>query len=262
MQWVTLMLGIAAYLLGIGSPETYAREIVRRRAKRHGVPHKLPLAESGVTLKEMAQITFFTPLKMLVTEPLVIMISLYLALNFAVLFQWFITVPVALKGAFGFDIQQVGLGFISAIVGVLMAAITTMVLDRIMAPRAMKRDIETSGMNIEYRLYPAMIGCLFMPASLFWVGWTASPAFTWATPVIGTLFYVWGSALTLVSRFLSLSIYIQMELPLRVSGSMVDCVHLIPLRRLPCTWNSVRPHRRCVSACRMRRLATDSDSPE
>jgi MFS transporter, DHA1 family, multidrug resistance protein len=200
-QWITLMLGLAAYLLGIGVPETYAREIVRRRAKRHGVPHHLPLAESGFTIGQMAQITFFAPLKMLITEPLVVMISLYLALNFAVLFQWFITVPVALEGAFEFNIRQVGLAFIAAIVGVVLAAVTTGVLDRIMAPRAMKRDMETGVMNIEYRLYPAMIGCLFMPVSLFWVGWTASPSFTWATPVIGTLFYVWGSALTLVSRF-------------------------------------------------------------
>jgi MFS transporter, DHA1 family, multidrug resistance protein len=115
---------------------------------------------------------------MLVTELLVIMISLYLALNFAVLFQWFITVPVALKGAFGFDIQQIGLGFISAIVGVVMAAFTAGTLDRLMAPRAMKLGIEAFSMTIEYRLYPAMIGCLFMPASLFWMGWTV-PSLFW-----------------------------------------------------------------------------------
>lgn len=201
MQWITLMLGLAAFLFGIGMPETYAREIVRRRARRHGVQHKLLPAESGVMLRDMAQITFFTPLKMLVTEPLVILISLYLALNFAVLFQWFITVPIALPGAYGFDIQQVGLAFIAAIVGVILATATTTVLDHVMAPRAMKQDIETMNMtmNIEYRLYPAMIGCIFIPASLFWIGWTATPSFTRATPVIGTLFYVWGSALTLVS---------------------------------------------------------------
>jgi MFS transporter, DHA1 family, multidrug resistance protein len=98
-QWITLMLGLAAYLFGIGVSETYAREIVRRRVKRHGVQHRLPLAESGFTISQMVYITIFTPLKMLVTEPLVVMISLYLALNFAVLFQWFIIVLVALEGA-------------------------------------------------------------------------------------------------------------------------------------------------------------------
>jgi MFS transporter, DHA1 family, multidrug resistance protein len=194
------MIGLAVYLFGIGLPETYAREIVRARAKKHGLKHHLPLAESGITFSQMAQITFFTPLKMLVMEPLVILISLYLALNFAVLFQWFITVPVALSGVYNFTIQQDGLAFISAIMGVLLAAATTSVLDTFTAPKPGNQNMETMAINIEYRLFPAMIGCLFMPASLFWVGWTASPSFTWATPVVGTLFYVWGSALTLVSR--------------------------------------------------------------
>lgn len=261
------MLGIAAYLLGIGAPETYAREIVRRRARRHGAPHHLPAAESGVTLGEMAQITFLTPLKMLITEPLVVMISLYLSLNFAVLFQWFITVPVALEGAYGFDIQQVGLAFIAAIVGVVMAVITTGVLDRIMAPRAMKQDLGTMSMNIEYRLYPAMIGCIFMPASLFWVGWTASPSFTWATPVIGTGFYVCGSALTLVSGFpTALNSLSMVEMAVQELANcfsiLVDRFHLLHLRRLPRPRNALRPNRGSLSAYCMRRMAPHSDYPK
>lgn len=87
-QYVTLMVAFAAYLLGIGVPETYPREILRMRARRAGSDINLPKAESGVTLGEMAQTTLFTPLAMAVSEPLVIMITLYLSLNFAVLFQW------------------------------------------------------------------------------------------------------------------------------------------------------------------------------
>lgn len=263
------MLGLAAYLLGIGVPETYAREIVRRRAKRHGVQHKLPLAESGATLGEMAQIAFFVPLKMLVTEPLVIMISLYLALNFAVLFQWFITVPVALEGAFGFDVRQVGLAFIAAIVGVVMAAVMTGILDRVMAPSAMKKDAETIAMtmNIEYRLYPAMIGCIFIPASLFWVGWTASPSFTWAIPVVGTGVYVCGSALTLVSWFLTaLKSLPKVEVVVQEYADrfcvLQDRFHLLPLRRLPRPWDSLRPDGRRLPTYHMRRMASYSDSPK
>lgn len=82
------MIAFAAYLLGIGVPETYPREILRARARRLGYEIKLAKAESGVTLAEMAQTTLFTPLAMAVTEPVVIMITFYLCLNFAVLFQW------------------------------------------------------------------------------------------------------------------------------------------------------------------------------
>ncbi len=66
------ILGLGAYLFGIGQPDTYPREIQRRRAKRNATPLNLMKAQSGVTLKEMLMVTFFTPLKMLVTEPVVI----------------------------------------------------------------------------------------------------------------------------------------------------------------------------------------------
>ena len=82
------MIAVAAFLLGIGVPETYPREILRSRARRGGYTINLAKAESGVTLSEMAQTTLFTPLAMAVSEPVVIMVTFYLCLNFAVLFQW------------------------------------------------------------------------------------------------------------------------------------------------------------------------------
>lgn len=82
------MIALAALLLGIGVPETYPREILRARARRGCYKINLAKAESGVTFAEMAQTTLFTPLAMAVSEPVVLVITLYLALNFAVLFQW------------------------------------------------------------------------------------------------------------------------------------------------------------------------------
>lgn len=82
------MIAFAAFLLGVGVPETYPREIVRTRARRGGYKIDLAKAESGVTLAEMAGTTLFTPLAMAVSDPVVVMITIYLALNFAVLFQW------------------------------------------------------------------------------------------------------------------------------------------------------------------------------
>ena len=197
MQWVTLMLALAALLFGTGLPETYQREILRTRSKRHNLPLRLAKAESGITLSEMSVVTIVTPLKMLVTEPLVIGISLYVGFNFAIIFSFFISIPVVLSSVYNFSIQQVGLAFIAAILGALLAALTTILIDRFAYPRALKKSHD--GMvAIEYRLYPAMIGGIGIIASLFWIGWTASPKIHWASPVIGTLLYVWGNLSVLV----------------------------------------------------------------
>lgn len=193
------MLALAALLLGIGLPETYNRSILRRRAGRLGLPlPKLLPAQSGVTLRDMAQVTFLTPVKMLFAEPIVTLISLYVAFNFAVLFQWFIAVPAVLHLVYGFTIQQAGLAFIAAIVGSILAAATSISLDKITYLRLSKNS--SNGMvGIEYRLLPAMVGGLFMTASLFWVGWTAKPTVSFASPILGTMLYVWGSMCVLVS---------------------------------------------------------------
>ncbi len=196
-QYVSLMLMLAAFLLGIGMPETYPREVVRTRAKRAGRPHNLPKAESGVTFAEMAKVTIVDPLIMLVSEPIVIMSSLLLGANFGFLFQWFISVPVALKLTYGFTIQRVGLAFTSALVGTFLALVMSVVLDMVSYTRGVNKKM---GMmpNIEYRLYPAMLGAPLMMAALFWIGNTAKPSVNYIVPIVGTAVYVWGSMSVLI----------------------------------------------------------------
>ncbi len=202
------MLALAAYLFGIGVPETYPREILRKRARRTGVHHNLAPALSGVTIGDMARVTIVDPLKQLVAEPIVMLISFYLCFNFGILFSWFIAVPAVLESVYDFDVQQVGLAFIAAIAGSLVAAMTSIIIERITIVRLGKKSHDglVAGMiDIEYRLIPAMIGGIGMTASLFWIGWTASPKISWASPVIGTAVYVWGSMSILVSLSLCIS---------------------------------------------------------
>jgi len=193
------MLALAAYLLGIGMPEAYPRHVLRLRAKRLRLPPpKLLPAGSGTSLEAMFKITVLTPLQMLFVEPVVVLVWLYLGFNFAVIFAFFIAVPAVLQGVYGFSIQQVGLAFIAAIVGSMLASTTSIIIDRLTAPSAVKRS-HTGMVDIEYRLYPAMIGGVAITASLFWIGWTASPTVRWPSPVIGTLLYVWGNQSVLSS---------------------------------------------------------------
>jgi hypothetical protein len=197
------MIALAAYLFGIGIPETYQREIPRRRAKRRGLSFRESPAQSGVTIPEMFQITVITPLKMLVTEPVVMLISFELCFSWGVLFSWFITVPVVLQSVYGFSLQQAGLAFIAAVVGSILAAAMTILIEQFIYRKAHYGMIA-----IEYRLIPAMIGGCFILASLFWIGWTATPTIHWASPVVGTMLYVWGNLSILVSYLLVSATYL------------------------------------------------------
>lgn len=198
--YITLIIALLAFLFGLGIPETYQREIPRRRAKRQGMPQpQQSLAESGVTLGQMLRLTVWEPIVMFFTEPIVLLSSLMLAFHFGVVFQWFISVPAALSTAYEFGLGDIGLAFSSAIVGALLGLVTSVVIEQALHYRSVRREGRAGMMPIEYRLIPAMIGGFLTMGGLFWVGWTASPMFYPAIPIAGTALYVWGNVLIFVS---------------------------------------------------------------
>ena len=197
-QYIVLILVVPIYLFGVGMPDTYPREIIRRRARRAGVPHNLPAAQSGVTLAQMASITIVQPLKMIATDPITMLSSLYVGFVFGTIFQFFIAVPVVLKLTYMFDVQNSGVAFTSAIAGVLIAALTSMLLEIISRSLMAARNAE-GRIQIEYRLLPGILGGAAMWASFFWIGFTAKPTVSFYVPIIGTGVFIWGAASVLTS---------------------------------------------------------------
>lgn len=197
-QYIVLIIALGTYLFGIGMPETYPREILRRRARRAGVSHNLPVAQSGVTFGQMATVTFLEPLKMIVTDPIVILLSLYVGFIFATIFQFFIAVPVVLKLTYMFTLQNSGVAFTAAIGGVVLAVFTSSALELISNRLHMARNHDMH-VPIEYRMLPGIVGGIGMTASFFWIGWTAKPTTSYLSPIFGTGLFIWGAASVLTS---------------------------------------------------------------
>jgi DHA1 family multidrug resistance protein-like MFS transporter len=114
-------------------------------------------------------------------------------------------VPPVLKLTYGFTLEQAGLAFIAAIAGALLAAASSILIERIAYPREVKKTGNMSMVDIEYRFLPAVVGSVFITTALFWIGWTAKPSVSWASPVIGTGLFVWGNMMVLVRTAISSS---------------------------------------------------------
>ena len=171
-EWFSAILCGVSVLLGLGISETYQREIPRRRAKRAGKVHKEDPALSGATWREMIQITVIDPNVQMVRDPVTILSTLFLVFNFAVVLQFFFTVPVALGSAPpagpGYSITQVGLAFTTAIAGSALGAFIIIFVEHVFALRIMRQKADW--MSIEYRLMPSFFGVLLVTGSLFWIG--------------------------------------------------------------------------------------------
>ena len=187
-----LFFGAFAWVLVATMPETFERQLIRQAIK-HGADVQLKPAPTGTKITTMLNLTVWTPIKMIFTEPLVIMGTLLLGLSFAVVFQWFITVPFALINIYQLESYTISIVFFSPFTGAAMAFITSMIIDSF-GSKAMTE----SGPKIEQRLFSAMVGVLLTTGSLFWVAWTAKPSVHYIVPVTGNAVYVWGNMMILV----------------------------------------------------------------
>jgi hypothetical protein len=136
--------------------------LLTRKAKQLPPPEpELPLREA---IKLLLTITLFRPVRMLVSEPIVLLYSIYNAFTFSVLFAFFEAYPIVFMGEYGFSIPQYGLTFLGIGVGVLFGAIGAIAVDLLVYQKIVRKGgdrIEKKGP--EQRLYIGMIGDLCLP---------------------------------------------------------------------------------------------------
>ena len=191
-----LFASVGAYLSSVFISETYKKTILQRRSKRLGIPpppKSLPPGIAGIGY--LITVTLFRPLHMLFTEPIVFFFSLYTAFTFAILFAFFEAFPVVFGGVYGFSTSQTGLTFLAVGLGVLIATITTVIIDRKVYMKYHRRAKQAGkiGAPPEHRLYAAMSGGPGITISLFWFAWTAKSSVSWAAPLVAAIPFAWGN---------------------------------------------------------------------
>jgi Na+/proline symporter len=194
-----LFITLAVYLIAIPTRETYKPIILQRRAKKLGIT---PLQTSTGGMKSTLVRNFLRPLHMLFTEPVVFFFSLYTGFAFAVLFLFFAAFPfVFQRPPYNFTVSQSGLTFLGIGLGVLLAAITGVIIDRKIYQVQHHKAIAKGNAHArpEHRLYNAMIGSFGIPVGLFWFGWTADRGVHWAVPCVAAVPFAWGNLCLFVS---------------------------------------------------------------
>lgn len=196
-QWTIIFFAIFT-LIAIGmARETFHSVIKRRRAKELG--EEVPLSPP-ITARVQLFITtaLVRPIRMLLTEPIVTFICLYVACEFATLFSFFAAVPLVFQGIYRFGIEESGLVFLAIVIGCLLGAFTVLLCDMMLYRRQIPRHL---GKQVppEYRLYPALLGSLGLPIGLFWFAWTAREGISWASPTVAIMLFAWGNLCVFVS---------------------------------------------------------------
>ncbi|KAI5292681.1 hypothetical protein KEM52_006144 [Ascosphaera acerosa] len=136
--------------------------------------------EDRQSIWKMIRVSCYRPCRMLVTESVVFFFSLWAAFAWAVLYMQFGAIPLVFSRVYGFNKWQCGLVFTTICVGTVVALIVSIYLERVLRKQWPERASSAEG-----RLVWACFGSLFLPAGLFWFGWTSQPTVPFMIPILG-----------------------------------------------------------------------------
>ncbi|KAJ5450589.1 Major facilitator superfamily multidrug transporter mdrA [Penicillium daleae] len=181
-KWVMGFLGIfsgAVWIMGsLFMPETYAPVLLRRRAEKLSkltgkvYRSKIEIDQGKLSLKESFKIALSRPWILLFREPIVFLLSLYMAIIYGTLYMMFAAFPIVYQVNRGWNQGIGGLAFLGIMVGMLMAVVYTLWDNK----RYIRVQEKHDGFAPpEARLPPTMVACVAIPIGLFWFAWTNYP---------------------------------------------------------------------------------------
>ncbi|PTU23071.1 hypothetical protein P175DRAFT_0507816 [Aspergillus ochraceoroseus IBT 24754] len=205
-RWVMGFLGIFSGALWIAGslliPETYAPVLLRRRAEKlsklSGKVYysKLDIDRGKVSVGEAFKTSLSRPWILLFREPIVFLLSLYMAIVYGTLYMLFAAYPIVFQGYRHWN-QGVGsLPFLGIMVGML-AAVVYSIWDN---KRYVRAEEKHGGFAPpESRLPPCMLASVAIPVGLFWFAWTNYPSIHWMASIAAGAPFGFGMVLVFLS---------------------------------------------------------------
>ncbi|OAX80988.1 hypothetical protein ACJ72_04676 [Emergomyces africanus] len=190
-QYLPGIFGASAFILDtLFFEETYPPVVLvqkaaelRRRTRNWGIHAKQE--EIEIDLRELLEKNFSRPLKILVTEPIVLLLSIYLAFIYGILYLFMTAYPIVFQQIHGFAPGISGLPYFGMIGGQLIGGITI-----ILSQPWYARKLEANGgvPVPEWRLPHVIVGGITFAAGLFWFGWSGFTANVhWIVPTLSGL---------------------------------------------------------------------------
>ncbi|KAK4561157.1 hypothetical protein LTR86_005112 [Recurvomyces mirabilis] len=210
-RWIFWVIAIATGVVTIAGffvmRETYAPTLLERKAKKLRKETGNPNLRSKLAIDLPPQQLFVQaiarPMKLMFLSPICALMSLYMAIVYAIMYLLFTTFTFVFEEHYGFSGSTVGLVYIGCGVGNLIGlAVLGKISDPIMKYLAKKHN--GGKLKPEYRLPVLMYAGPTIPVGMFIYGWTTQYHIQWAVPLFGTLLV----GLGLIAAFMCINTYL------------------------------------------------------
>ncbi|KAJ5082241.1 hypothetical protein N7532_011284 [Penicillium argentinense] len=165
--------------------ETYAPAILVEKAKTlrrqtHNWGIRARQEEVELDWGELITNNFSRPFRMLFTEPIVFLISLWMSFVYGLMYALLGAYPVVFQGIHRMNLGVGSLPFIGLIIGELLAGVYILYDQKAYT----KKLADNNNIPIpEWRLPPSILGGVCFTVGLFWFGWTGwTKSIHWMAP--------------------------------------------------------------------------------
>lgn len=186
-QWLTLIPALVLLLVGVFFvPETYSPVLLTRRARNlrldtgNWALHSRNEAQRA-DIGDIARTYLIRPIAMLVREPILLLVTIYMSLIYGILYLFFEAFPVSFNEEREWNLGVGALPFLSIAIGIILGSIVILFHIRLRYASIVQSH---GSVPPEERLLPMMLGSILLPAGLFWWAWTSNPNIIWVPQVI------------------------------------------------------------------------------
>lgn len=170
--------------------ETYEPTLLERKAARlqnkTGNSHLRPgTANADITPNQLLIRAIVRPTKMLFLSPIVLLLSVYCAFMFGLVYLLFTTFPGVFGETYGFGTGVSGLVYLGLGAGMILSiGLFGKLSDKLLLHQPRGGTVARP----ELRLILMMWSCPLVPVGFFWYGWSAEYRTHWIVPIFGTSF--------------------------------------------------------------------------
>ncbi|KAF7586783.1 hypothetical protein BBP40_008329 [Aspergillus hancockii] len=196
LEWITLIMGgTVLVLILLFQPETYGSLILCWKAsilrKETGDErYRAPMEMKVESLRQRLKLSVYRPFAMFYSEPIIILVSLYLTIVYTVLFTFLEGYTYIFGETYGISQGLTSLCWAGMLVGILLVSCVVPV---VYSWTAKAYALEASAIAPEIRLWYTMLGgAPAVPISLFWMGWTSDPAISIWSPLVASVLFGFG----------------------------------------------------------------------
>lgn len=211
--FMCILSGTCFVFLGFMLPESYGPTILHRRAQRlraltgnEKITTAGEIADNALTANEFIRDILWRPFEVMLFEPVVLVIDVYIALIYSVQYLWFEAFPLVFIYTYNFTLVQMGVTFIAIAVGIILGAI---IYTPIIYHQFTKPTLRGEQVVPEVFLPMAIVGSILMPVGMFIFSWTVAKDIHWICCIIGAALFAVGAFIVFQTLFnyLSFSFY-------------------------------------------------------